>query len=78
MLIFRPEMHGIETDHEGNSTKGFAKIFVGKLRLLPKYDVKCNFTGLRFTDYQPEYKSMAPVYDNPLAGITNNYEKPPF
>lgn len=51
LLIYRPEMHGIRQDADGATTKGFARLIIGKLRLLPRYDIKCHFTGTRFVDY---------------------------
>jgi len=71
LMPFRPEMHGIETDIDNNSTVGKAIIIVGKLRLLPKRNIKCNFTGMKFThdpivvNDVPEIKQI----DNPNAGF---------
>ncbi len=52
ILIYRPEMHGIEAKGDGESMKGVAKFIIGKLRLLPRYDIKCHFTGTRFNDWK--------------------------
>lgn len=76
LLIFRPEVHEIETDANGESTKGFARIIVGKLRLLPKRDVKCHFTGMSFIDLEA-YQFAQSRPEKPAAGITNFREKVP-
>jgi replicative DNA helicase len=52
LLLYRPELYGMDELPGGESSKGFAKIHVGKLRLLPKYDVKCYFSGLHFSSWQ--------------------------
>jgi len=54
LLIFRPEHHGIEIDDKEESTKGKARIIVGKLRLLPKHNIKCFFNGVAFWNDQPQ------------------------
>jgi replicative DNA helicase len=79
LLIYRPELYDIETDKDGASTKGFAKIIIGKLRLLPKRDVKCHFSGTRFTDLNEyQYKQLEQPKPkeqethNPYRGIKDN------
>jgi replicative DNA helicase len=64
LLIFRPEMHDIEKDLHGKSTAGYAKIIVGKLRLLPRSHVTCHFTGTRFVDMDEWERGyyQAPTY----------------
>lgn len=76
MLIYRPELYEIETLHDGTPTKGYAKIHVGKLRLLPASDIICYFTGLRFEDwntYHFNQKDEPIRVENPKAGITRDY-----
>lgn len=66
LMIFRPEHWGINEDEDGKSTKGFAKIIVGKLRLLPKKDIICHFTGMQFLDNAPTtYFIPEPSFENP-------------
>lgn len=80
LLIYRPEMHGHEIGPNGESTAGYAKIIVAKLRLLKKYDVKCHFTGLRFVDmdeWQAGYHRLESSWQGKAsAGITPNYLPP--
>lgn len=74
LMPFRPEHHGIEQDFEGKSTDGTAKIIVGKLRLLPKHNINCFFTGMKFVEDEP-FKIIAPApfeFENPMAGIQPN------
>lgn len=70
LLIYRPFIHGIENDGSGNSYKDTAFIIVGKLRLMDKKDIECRFYGTSFGDKD--------VYDNPNAGIKQNYHTVPF
>lgn len=75
ILLFRPELHGVEKDMHGNSTKGQAIIMVPKLRLLPKRDFKCTFTGLKFQDN--EY-FIEPTNHYRSFQKTGTDDKPPF
>lgn len=71
LLIFRPEAHGIETSPNGESTKGYARIIVAKVRLIRKRNVTAYFTGQRFADWgEHGFSKAQPVkIDNPRAGI---------
>lgn len=75
MMIYRPELYGINADANGNDTKGVAFILVPKLRLLRKRDFKCRFTGLKFLDWD-----MDRFYNesNPYAGMPKSNDKTPF
>ena len=72
LMPFRAEHHGIETDGNNESTKGKAVIIIGKLRLLPKYNIKCNFTGMKFTHDEAiaPYGTQPMAVDNPRAGFS--------
>lgn len=59
LLIYRPEHHGIDSFPDGGSTKGYARIIFGKLRLLDKENIKCRFHGTHFSDwdeFQPSFR----------------------
>lgn len=81
LLLYRPELYDIDTfpkghKREGQSTKGYAKINVGKLRLLPKGDIDCHFTGTHFYDLNEwEYSQLNQPErpENPRAGFQQNY-----
>lgn len=62
ILIYRPELHGIETTSDGESTQGKAVIKVGKLRLLRPGIIKADFDGLRFKEVgYSNYQQWKPV-----------------
>lgn len=50
LLIYRPFIHGFETNEHGGSNKDLAYIIIGKLRLMDKRDIQCRFTGTSFID----------------------------
>jgi|GEM_PF-2108383 len=72
LLIYRPILHGIERDKDGNEIeKDKTIIIVGKLRLMSKKDILCRFNGTSFSDVTT---SFLPVpFDNPHAGIRKPY-----
>jgi hypothetical protein len=76
-MPFRAEHHGIETDNNGDSTKGKAVIIIGKLRLLPKHNIKCNFTGMKFTQDEIFTQPKPFEIDNPRAGFIPMPSRPP-
>ncbi|MBL4705441.1 MAG: replicative DNA helicase [Flavobacteriales bacterium] len=55
-FLYRPEYYGMETDEEGNSLKGLAKLIIAKHRNGELGDVKLRFDGARssFTNYLDE------------------------
>lgn len=62
ILIYRPELHGIETTSDGESAAGKAVIKVGKLRLLRPGIIKADFDGLRFREAgYSNYHTWKPV-----------------
>ena len=77
LMPFRAEHHGIETDGSGDSTKGKAVIIIGKLRLLPKQNIKCNFTGMKFTHQDTFVPPQTFEIDNPRAGFIPMPSRPP-
>jgi replicative DNA helicase len=60
ILIYRPELHGIDRFPDGGSTAGYAKLIIAKLRLLKKANVTCRFMGTRFNDWEEMYQSSTP------------------
>lgn len=77
LMPFRPEHHGILNNGNNESTKGDAVIIVGKLRLLPKYNIKCNFNGMKFTHQEFDFvETKEIIIDNPRAGFTPPPAKP--
>lgn len=61
LLLYRPYLHGHETNEQGESNKELAYIVIGKLRLMEKKDIQCRFTGTAFLDNE--------VFEKPNAGI---------
>lgn len=76
LMIYRPELHGIEEFPDGGSTEGYARILVGKLRLLKKEHIKARFTGMEFLDWDVFANNTTPVvpqeYYNPNAGFSRS------
>ena len=76
LMTFRPEHHGIENDAEGATTKGKAKIIVGKLRLLPKRNIKCTFNGMRFFDEESDFSKGQSDFHLPVKMPFQTLSKP--
>ncbi len=72
-FIYRPERYNIETDKDGNSTKGMAEVIVSKQRNGPIDDVKIEFIASqqRFEDRRETlYDNMAAApADAPYKGV---------
>lgn len=73
LMIYRPELHGVEEMPDGSSTEGFARILVGKLRLLKKEHIKARFTGMEFLDWDEWANNTTPILppENPYKSFQN-------
>ena len=59
ILIFRPHHHKITENSDGTPIPdGLSRLIVGKLRLIPKQDILCFFTGTRFVDWNDHQFSL--------------------
>ncbi|MDX2062724.1 MAG: replicative DNA helicase [Bacteroidia bacterium] len=69
-FIYRPEYYGLETDEEGNSTRGLAEILIEKQRNGPTGVAKLSFVGqyAKFVDTEYDAQPM-PIRFSPGSGF---------